>query len=83
MFLYKLGCATGGKTLWNTGLVQSLCDADKIEISSEGGKFGSKKCKRGYGGAYGGVWRSLRLAGIWSQESGFSRHEDVFTLLAF
>jgi hypothetical protein len=39
-------------------------------------------------GAYGGVWRSLRLAGVWSLQScgrfcvgasGFSRREDVFT----
>jgi hypothetical protein len=32
---------------------------------------GTKKCKRGYGGAYGGVWRSLRLAGVWGQAAGF------------
>jgi hypothetical protein len=26
---------------------------------------------RGYGGAYGGVGRSLRLVGFWSQAVGF------------
>jgi hypothetical protein len=31
----------------------------KLKLSSNGGNSGSKKCKRGYGGAYGGVWRSL------------------------
>jgi hypothetical protein len=38
-----------------------------LKLSSDGGDFGRKKCKRGCGGAYGGVWRSLRLAGIWSK----------------
>jgi hypothetical protein len=61
----------------------------KIEIISVGGHSGTKKRKRGYGGAYGRVWRSLVLAAVWSQvvgfvllhltESGFSRHEGVFT----
>jgi hypothetical protein len=46
------------------------CDAEKIEKSSDGGNSGSKKCKRGYGGSYGEVWRSLRLAGVWSLELG-------------
>jgi hypothetical protein len=42
------------------------------------------------GGAHGGVWQSLRMAGIWSQavdfllvnfrESGLSHHEDMFVL---
>jgi hypothetical protein len=41
----------------------------KMKISFDGGDSGSKKCKRGYGGAYSGVWRSLRVAGIWSLES--------------
>jgi hypothetical protein len=31
---------------------------------------GSTKCKRGYGGVCGGVWRSLRMARVWSLESG-------------
>jgi hypothetical protein len=44
----------------------------KMELRSDsGGHSGSKKCKRGYGGAYGGVWRSLRLAGVWSETVGF------------
>jgi hypothetical protein len=42
----------------------------KLKLGSNGGDSGSKTCKRGYGGAYGGVWRSLRLAGVWSSESG-------------
>jgi hypothetical protein len=56
----------------------------KIKLSSDGGDSGNKK--RGYGGVYGVVWRSPRLAGVWSQavgfvlvESGFSRREDIFT----
>jgi hypothetical protein len=36
----------------------------KSKLSSNGGDSGSKKCKQGYGEAYGGVWRSLRLAGV-------------------
>jgi hypothetical protein len=43
----------------------------KLKLSSDGGDSGSKKCKRGYDGAYGGIWRSLRLAGVWSQAVGF------------
>jgi hypothetical protein len=31
----------------------------KFKLSSDGGDSGSNKCKRGYGGAYGGVWWSL------------------------
>jgi hypothetical protein len=38
-----------------------------MKSSSDGGGSGSKKYKRNYGGAYGGVWRSLSLAGVWSQ----------------
>jgi hypothetical protein len=49
----------------------------KMKLSSDGSDSGSKKCKRGYGGANGGVWWSLRLAKVWSQAVGF-----VFTLLA-
>jgi hypothetical protein len=44
---------------------------EKLKLSSDGGDYGSKKCKRGCGGAYGGVWRSPRLAGVWSQAVGF------------
>jgi hypothetical protein len=43
----------------------------KLKLSSDGGDSTSKKCKPGYGGAYGGVWRSLPLAGVWSQAAGF------------
>jgi hypothetical protein len=39
----------------------------KLKLISDGGDSGSKKCKRGYGGACGGVWRSLRLAGVWHE----------------
>jgi len=35
----------------------------EIRLRSDDGDSGSKKCKRGYGG----VWRSLRVAGVWSQ----------------
>jgi hypothetical protein len=45
------------------------CDAENFEIN--GGESGSKKYKRGYGGAYDGVWWSLRLVGVWSQAVGF------------
>jgi hypothetical protein len=58
----------------------------KIKLSSDGGDSVSKKLKRGCVGACGGVWRSLRLAFVWSQAVGFvlvrlagSRREDVFT----
>jgi hypothetical protein len=49
----------------------------KLKLISDDGVSGGKKCKRGYCGAYGGVWRSLRLAGVWSQAVGF-----VLVLLA-
>jgi hypothetical protein len=63
----------------------------KLKLSPDGGDSGSKKCKRRYGGAYGGVWRKLRLAGVrrsvscWClwQKSGFSRREDVFSFNLF
>jgi hypothetical protein len=52
--------------------VHRSCDAETIENkSSDGGDSGSRKCKRDYGGVYGGVWLTLRLAGIWSQAVGF------------
>jgi hypothetical protein len=41
------------------------------EINYDGGDSGSKKYKRDCGGAYGGVWGSLRLAGFWNQAIGF------------
>jgi hypothetical protein len=31
----------------------------KLKQSSDGGDSGRKEFKRGYGGAYGGVWHSL------------------------
>jgi hypothetical protein len=43
----------------------------KFKLSSDGSDSGSKKCKRGYGGAYRRVWRSLRLAGVFYQVVGF------------
>jgi hypothetical protein len=43
----------------------------KIKLNSDGGDTSSKKCKRGYGSACGGVWRSLRLVGVRSQAVGF------------
>jgi hypothetical protein len=39
----------------------------KFKLISDGGDSGSKKCKRGCGG----VWRSVRLARVWSQAVGF------------
>jgi hypothetical protein len=44
---------------------------EKLKLSSDDGDSGSKEWKRGYYSAYGGVWRSLRLAGVWSQAVGF------------
>jgi hypothetical protein len=43
----------------------------KLKLSSDGSNFGSKKCKRSYGGVCGGVWRSMRLEGAWIQAVGF------------
>jgi hypothetical protein len=43
----------------------------KFKLIYDGGESGSNKRKRGYGGAHGGVWRSLHLAGVWSQAVGF------------
>jgi hypothetical protein len=42
----------------------------KYKLNSDCGDSGSKKYKRGYYGAYSGVWRSLCLAGAWIVESG-------------
>jgi hypothetical protein len=58
-----------------------------LKLSSDGSDSGNKKCNRSNGGARGGIWRILRLAGVWQsvlcwcvwQKSGFSRREDVFT----
>jgi hypothetical protein len=35
----------------------------KLKLSSDGGDSGNKKCSRGCGCAYGGVWRSLESGG--------------------
>jgi hypothetical protein len=35
----------------------------KLKLSSDGGDSGTKKCKRGYGDAYGRVWRSIESGG--------------------
>jgi hypothetical protein len=43
----------------------------QLKLSSDGGDSDSKKCKRGYVGAYGGVWQCPRLAGVWIQSVGF------------
>jgi hypothetical protein len=43
----------------------------KLKLNSDSGYSGSKKCKRGYDDANGGVWWSLRLTGIWCQLVGF------------
>jgi hypothetical protein len=42
-----------------------------LKLSYDGSDSGSKKCKHDYGGAHGGSWPSLLLAGIWSQAVGF------------
>jgi hypothetical protein len=39
----------------------------KFKLNFDGGDSGSKKCKQGYGR----VWRSLHLAGVWSQTVSF------------
>jgi hypothetical protein len=44
----------------------------KLELSSDGGDSGNKKCKRGYGV----VWQSLHLAEVYSQAV-------LFVLLCF
>jgi hypothetical protein len=41
-----------------------------LKLSSGGGDSGREKCKLGYGGAYGGVWWNLPLAGVGILESG-------------
>jgi hypothetical protein len=65
----------------------------KLKLSSDRGDSGSNKCKRCYGVAYGGVGRSLRLVGVWSQavgfvgafgrKSGFSRRESFSIFILF
>jgi hypothetical protein len=43
----------------------------QLHSRSDRGDSGSRKCKRGYDGAYGDVWRGLGF--------GFNRCEDVYT----
>jgi hypothetical protein len=54
----------------NANIIMGKSD-DMGDLSSDGGDSGSKKCKRRCGSTYCGVWRSLRLAGVWSQAVGF------------
>jgi hypothetical protein len=62
----------------------------QVKLNSDDGDSGSKWCKRGYSGVYGGFWRIVRVAGVWSQavivlcmcvwqESGFSLREYLST----
>jgi hypothetical protein len=51
-------------------LVSRSCKAEKLNLSFDGGDSDSKKCKRGYRGAYGEVWRNFPLGRIWSLVSG-------------
>jgi hypothetical protein len=51
--------------------VRRLCDAEKSKLSSDSGDSGFQKCKRRNGVAYGGIWRSLHLAGFWNQAVSF------------
>jgi hypothetical protein len=39
------------------------------KLSFDSGGYGRNKYKWGYGSPYGGVWRSVYLAGVWSLES--------------
>jgi hypothetical protein len=57
----------------------------KLKLSSDGGDSGSKKRKRGYGGAYGGVWRTLRLVGVWNQASAALKNSShlIYSLKKF
>jgi hypothetical protein len=54
-----------------------------MKLSSDGGDSGSSKYQRGYGGVHGGVCRSLRLAGIWSQSFGFVLVRSEVTVRMF
>jgi hypothetical protein len=44
---------------------------EKFKSSCDGGVCGSKKCRRGFRGACGGVWWSPCLSGVWSKSVGF------------
>jgi hypothetical protein len=43
----------------------------KFKLIFNGSESCGKKCKQGFDGEYGGVWRRLRLAGVWNQVVGF------------
>jgi hypothetical protein len=43
----------------------------KLKLSYDSSNTANKKYKRGCVVACGGVWLSLRLAGVWSQAIGF------------
>lgn len=44
-----------------------LCDAETFKLISDGDNCDSKKWTGSCGGAYGVIWRSLLLAGVWFQ----------------
>jgi hypothetical protein len=44
---------------------------EKLNLNSDGCGCRIKKCKMGYGGASGGVWRSFLLARVLCQTVGF------------
>jgi hypothetical protein len=54
---------------------------EKLKLSFRIAYYGSKKCNRGYGSAYCGVWRSLCLAGVWSQAVRLVRLADAVKIL--
>jgi hypothetical protein len=52
--------------------VRRWCDAEKTKLSSDGGNSDSNKRKRDHGGAYSGIWLSVRLdSGVLSQAVTF------------
>jgi hypothetical protein len=58
-------------------LYECIFRAMRKKLSFDDGNSGRKKCRRGCGGAYGGVWPSLRVTEVWNQAVGF-----VFVRLA-
>jgi hypothetical protein len=46
-------------------------NANEAMVALYGGDPGVKKCKQGRGGVYGGRWRNVYLARVWSQAVGF------------
>jgi hypothetical protein len=55
--------------------VQSLCEAEKLKLSSDGGNPGSKKGRR----CYDEVCRNLHLAGVSILERGCRFFVDAFS----